>query len=208
MGLRNSWSYPHVADELEDAEFSISVKSPPFVMTASTGSAFESASLSFSSPLVLPSVAATTAVASTSQSSLCPHVLALALCNCPSTRQKTESPTKPINAPVKQVRFAPDMPVALPSDLYTTKKPAEIEAITAEIDSGLFVGPDSWLPGKKHHPGHYDVRKVLVVINKLSPASSYSINMSLLSMCRTRIAAILRQLKIQGIIEVQTKAKV
>jgi hypothetical protein len=177
MALKNSWAYPDVVDELEGAE--TRVPSLNSGVTISTASPFESAALSFSAPLLLPeSVAATKATAAANTTS------------------------------ARKVRFAnaADVPTALPSDLYTAQTPAEIEAITAEIESGLFVGPDSWLPGKKHHPKHYDVRKVLMVINKHPlGVSSYTINMALLRMCRTRVTAILRQLKVQGIIQVKTK---
>jgi hypothetical protein len=114
-----------------------------------------------------------------------------------------ENPSTPIT---KKVRFAPEMVAALPKDIYTLNTTSEIEKITADIDAGLFVGPDSWLPGMKHHPNHYDVRKVLMVIKKFPlGANSYTINIGLPRMCSTRVAAILRQLKIQGIIKVERK---
>jgi len=207
MALRNSWAYPDVVDELEVAEIPIS-QAAPFVMTVCTGSAFESASLSFSAPLILPvPVASPAPVASpvpvsNANSTLCDHVLALAACNC--ARQGSQQ-----NSHTKKVRFAPEMRAALPKDIYTVNTSSEIEKITADIDAGLFVGPDSWLSGKKHHPRHYDVRKVLMVIKRFPlGANSYVINMGLPRMCRTRVAAILRQLKIQGIIKVESKLKV
>jgi hypothetical protein len=210
MALRNSWAYPDVVDELEATETAISISQPnSFDMTVSTGSAFESASLSFSTPLILPTACAVTpTVTPSSNSTLCPHLLALAACNC-AGQQPKQPPAQPAAPVTRKVRFAPEVAAALPSDIYTARTPAEIEEITADIDMGLFVGPDSWLPGKKHHPRHYDVRKVLMVINKHpSGANSYTINMALLSMCRARVAAILRQLKIQGIIMAKPVLKV
>lgn len=212
MALRNSWAYPDVVDELEVSETLIS-QPTPFAMTVSTGSAFESASLSFSGPLILPKpepVAMAMALPEpkpepkpkpVTDSTLCPHLLALAACNCAG--QSSQHPA------TKKVRFAPEMAAAHPNDLYTVNTSSEIEKITADIDSGLFIGPDSWLTGKKHHPKNYDVRKVLMVIKKFPfGANSYTINIGLPSMCRTRVAAILRQLKIQGIIKVESKSKV
>jgi hypothetical protein len=156
-------------------------------MTVSTGNAFESAALSFSAPLVLPAPAAKPELVSKSEA-------------------EPESVASTPPAATKKVRFAAEVPAALPSDLYTLCAPAEIEKITADIDAGLFVGSDSWLPGKKHHPNHYDVRKVLMIVKKHPlGASSYTINTGLSSMCRARVATILRQLKIQGIIQVKTK---
>ena len=199
MALRNSWAYPDAVDELEVTESHIS-RPEPFDITVSTGSAFESASLSFSMPLILPT-AVPVPVAHVN-STLCPHLLALAACNC--ARQDFQQ-----TPPIKKKRFAPEMASALPKDIYTVNTCSEIEKITADIDAGLFIGPDSWLSGKKHHPMHYDVRKVLMVIKKYPHgANSYIINMGLPSMCRTRVAAILRQLKIQGIIKVEGKLKV
>jgi hypothetical protein len=205
MALRNSWAYPDVVDELEVAETSIS-QAAPFDMTVCTGSAFESASLSFSAPLILPVPVAMASpepvAAPVADSTLCPHLLALAACNC--ARQGSQQ-----NSHTKKVCFAPEMRAALPKDIYTVNTSSEIEKITADIDAGLFVGPDSWLSGKKHHPKHYDVRKVLMVIKRFPlGANSYVINMGLPRMCRTRVAAILRQLKIQGIIKIESKLKV
>jgi hypothetical protein len=211
MALRNSWAYPDVVDELEATETAISISQPnSFDMTVSTGSAFESASLSFSTPLILPAAASAVTPTATlsSNSALCPHLLALAACNC-AGKQPKQPPAQAAAPVTKKVRFAPEAAPALPSDIYTARTPAEIEEIITDIDTGLFVGPDSWLSGKKHHPRHYDVRKVLMVINKHpSGVNSYTINMALLSMCRTRVAAILRQLKIQGIIVAKPVLKV
>jgi hypothetical protein len=201
MALRNSWAYPDVVDELEVAETPIS-QAAPFDMTVSTGSAFESASLSFSGPLILPVPVASPAPVSNANSTLCPHLLALAACNCVNQSVQQAPATK-------RVRFAPEMRAAHPKDIYTVNASSEIEKITADIDAGLFIGPDSWLTGKKHHPKNYDVRKVLMVIKRFPlGANSYVINMGLPRMCRTRVAAILRQLKIQGIINVEGNSKV
>ena len=143
---------------------------PPWKPTSSTpatGSAFESASLSFSQPLKLPSPSDT-----------------------PSLELK------------KTVRYAAKVPVAVYSDIYSLKSPEEVEEITSDIDLGYFVGPASWARGQKHHPENFDVRRVLQVIRCGGSANSYKINMALMTLCRTRIAAILRQLKIQGIVNV------
>lgn len=100
------------------------------------------------------------------------------------------------------IRHATNVPTAIYSDIYSLKSPGEIDDITSDIDQGYFVGPSSWARGQKHHPENFDVRRVIQVIRSNGAANSYTINMALMMLCRTRIAAILRQLKIQGIVKV------
>jgi len=137
----------------------------PASYTPAVGSAFESASLSFSQPLTLPS-------------------------------------KEPFELKKKTVRHAAKVPIAVYSDIYSLKGEEEIEEIISDIDLGYFVGPPSWVRGQKHHPENFDVRRVLQIIRAGGSANSYTINMALMTLCRTRIAAILRQLKIQGIVNV------
>jgi len=138
----------------------------PSATTPAVSSAFDSASLSFSHPLTLPSF---------SEFEL---------------KRKT-------------IRYAGKVPTAIYSDIYSLKSPDEIDEIISDIDLGYFVGPSSWTRGQKHHPENFDVRRVIQVIRSSGSANSYTINMSLMMLCRTRIAAILRQLKIQGIVKVK-----
>jgi hypothetical protein len=102
----------------------------------------------------------------------------------------------------RTVRHAPKVSVAVYSDIYSLKSPDDIEEIVSDIDLGYFMGPPSWARGQKHHPENFDVRRVIQVIRSRGSANSYTINMDLMMLCRTRIAAILRQLKIQGIVKV------
>lgn len=139
----------------------------PSTTTPSVTSVFDSASLSFSQPLTLPS------------------------------RDKGTLELKR-----RVIRHASNVPTAIYSDIYSLKSPGEIEDITSDIDLGYFVGPSSWTRGQKHHPENFDVRRVIQVIRSNGSANSYTINMALMMLCRTRIAAILRQLKIQGIVKV------
>jgi len=126
-------------------------------------SAFESASLSFSAPLVLP-----------------------------------------YTIHGKRIRYAENAPVAVATDTYTVKTPEEIKQITQEIDDRDFIGADSWLKGQKHHPENFDVRRVIHVLSQ-GPACIYGINTRIRTMARSRLTAILRQLKIQGIVTVRSK---
>jgi hypothetical protein len=187
--LRDSWSYP-TKESTEDDLSVISTKEK-FDVTVLNNSPFDSAALSFSSPLILPNSRANTKPSN----GPCQHILALAGCTC----------VKQTKNPIKQIRYAAKTPVALFTDLYTAKTQSEIDEITKDIDSGYFIGKDSWLTGKKHHPMNFDVRKVLNIITECGPINSYNINMKLTRMCRNRISAILRQLKIQGIISAKPK---
>ncbi len=132
------------------------------------GSAFDSASLSFSKPLTLPSM------------------------------------NEPFELSKKTVRHAAKVPIAVYSDIYSLKSQEEIDDIISDIDLGYFLGPPSWARGQKHHPENFDVRRVLQIIRAGGSVNSYKINMSLLRLCKSRIAAILRQLKIQGIVKVSS----
>ena len=140
----------------------------PSTSTPVVSSAFDSASLSFSQPLTLPSF----------------------------------SDKGGFDLKRRVIRHATKVPVAIYSDIYSLKSPDEIDDIISDIDLGYFVGPSSWARGQKHHPENFDVRRVIQVIRSSGSANSYTINMTLMMLCRTRIAAILRQLKIQGIVKV------
>ena len=130
--------------------------------TSPTTSAFDSAALSFSEPLVLP-----------------------------------------FTIQGKRIRYAENAPAAVSTDTYTVKSPEEIKKITQEIDDRDFIGADSWLKGQKHHPENFDVRRVLHVLSQ-GPACIYTINTRIRTMARSRLTAILRQLKIQGIVSVRS----
>ena len=126
------------------------------------GSAFESAALSFSEPLILP-----------------------------------------YSIQGKRIRYAENAPAAVSTDTYIVKTPEEIKQITQEIDDCDFIGADSWLRGQKHHPENFDVRRVINVLSQ-GPACIYTINTRIRTMARHRLTAILRQLKIQGIVTVRS----
>jgi hypothetical protein len=140
----------------------------PSGTTPVVSSAFDSASLSFSQPLTLPSF--------------------------------SEFELKR-----KIIRYAGKVPTAIYSDIYSLKSPDEIDEIISDIDLGYFVGPPSWTRGQKHHPENFDVRRVIQVIRSSGSANSYTINMALMMLSRSRIAAILRQLKIQSIVKVNSE---
>lgn len=139
----------------------------PYSNTSSVSSPFESASLSFSKPLALPS-------------------------------------SDTLDLKKKTVRQATKVPIAVYSDIYSLKTQDEIDDIISDIDLGYFVGPSSWERGQKHHPENFDVRRVLQILRSYGPQNNYFINTKLMTLCRTRIAAILRQLKIQGVVKVNS----
>ena len=161
-------------DDIDYSPVSISLRDSyvpmwkPSSTTPIVNTAFDSASLSFSQPLNLP------------------------------------SSSEPFELKKKVIRYAKPTSIATQHDIYTVKSKDDIEEIISDIDSGYFIGPPSWTRGQKHHPENWDVRRVLHILTYSGPQNSYSINMKLLTICRTRISAVLRQLKIQGIVTVKS----
>jgi hypothetical protein len=104
----------------------------------------------------------------------------------------------------KNIRYAKKVPVAARGDKYTVKTEEEINKIIKDIDDGTFVGPNTWKRGKKYHPENYNVQQVIKTLTNFGKLDSYTINMKLPRLCMTRITPILRELKIQGIITVES----
>ena len=134
--------------------------------------AFESASLTFSKPLVLPNY-----------------------------NRTEDAPV--IEKPV--VRIASNYPVAKATDLYSVAPLADLHRICNDIDAGLFVSNSksiSWSKGSKFHHMDWDVKRVVMEVKFLQPATSLQIDHALPTMDRYRITAILRELRKQGILVV------
>jgi hypothetical protein len=132
--------------------------------------AFESASLTFGKPLVLPKY------------------------------DRSEPVAEPEN---KVVRIASSFPIAKSTDRYSLAPLADIGRICKEIDAGLFVSNTKcavWTKGGKHHHMDWDVKKVVMEVKYLQPATSLQIDRALVTMDRNRVTAILRELRKQGIL--------
>ena len=112
--------------------------------------------------------------------------------------------TKKSQCDKKNIRYAKKVPVAARGDKYTVKTVEEINEIIKDIDDGTFLGPNTWKRGKKYHPENYNVQQVIKTLTKFGQLNSYTINMKLPHLCMTKITPILRELKIQGIITVES----
>jgi hypothetical protein len=124
--------------------------------------AFESASLSFGKPLVLPNY------------------------NIPSV-----------------VRVAENYPIAKANNLYSLAPLADLHRICKEIDEGRFISNSKsikWTKGSRFHHMDWDVKRVLMEVKCLQPATSLQIDQALPTMDRYRVTAILRELRKQGIL--------
>lgn len=102
-----------------------------------------------------------------------------------------------------KIRIAQSFPIAKPSDLYSLAPLKHIHKICEEIDAGLFVSNTNsavWTRGGNHHHQNWDVKKVVMIVNQLQPATSLQINYALPTMDRYRVTAILRELRKQGIV--------
>ena len=145
---------------------------------AVVNSAFESASLTFGKPLVLPKYDRSEPVA--------------------------EPLAEPLAEPVaKVVRIASNFPIAKPTDLYSVVDYKEIGRICKEIDEGLFISNTKcavWTKGGKHHHMDWDVKRVVMEVKYLQPATSLQIDQALPTMDRRRVTAVLRELRKQGIL--------
>lgn len=147
--------------------------------------AFESASLTYGKPLVLPNY-----------------------------NRNSEALAEPLGEPLAEplaepmpvnnvVRVASNFPIAKTTDLYTTADYSVIHKICQEVDKGLFVSNSKgvdWSQGSRYHHKNWDVARVVMIVNQLKPATSLQIDQALPTMDRYRVTAILRELRKQGIL--------
>jgi len=134
--------------------------------------AFDSASLTFAKPLVLPNY------------------------------NRVEN-VPVIEKPV--IRVASNYPVAKATDLYSLAPLADLHRICNDIDAGLFVSNSksiSWSKGSKFHHMDWDVKRVVMEVKFLQPATSLQIDQALPTMDRHRVTSILREMRKQGILVV------
>jgi len=138
--------------------------------------AFESAALTFGKPLVLPKY----------------------------TKDVT---LEPVLEPVAQedpvVRVAKNYPVAKPTDLYRVAPLKDLHRICKEINKGLFVSNTKgaiWSEGGRFHHMNWDVKKLVVQLKAIEPATSLQIDQCLPTMDRYRVSEILRELRKQGLL--------
>ena len=139
--------------------------------------AFESASLSFGGPLILPD-----------------YKLA---CNVEQIEPVA------VTEPIPQKRVAKSYPVAYPNDLYTVAPLKDIQSICNEIDNGLFISnvkSADWSKGGRYHHMNWDVKRVFMAVKYLQQATSIQINKALPTMPRYRVSSILRELRKQGLL--------
>ena len=139
--------------------------------------AFESAALTFGAPLVLPKY----------------------------NRTEDEHISEPVIDKKPVIRVATNYPVAKATDLYSVAPLADLGRICKEIDAGLFVSNSksyNWSQGGKFHHMDWDVKRVVMEVKYLQPATSLQIDHALPTMDRYRVTAILRELRKQGILVV------
>lgn len=156
----------------------------------SSNTAFESASLTFSKPLVLP----------VRQPEPLPVATSIVV------EENEPEPVAEDIAPVQKnavIRVAQSYPIAKATDLYSVAPLADLHRICKEIDDGLFISnakSADWSKGGKYHHMNWDVKRVVMSVNSMAPATSLQIDRDLLTMDRYRITAILRELRKQGIL--------
>lgn len=150
--------------------------------------AFESASLTFGKPLVLPNYQAVDIDSN--------DVMAEPVVEEPAPQEAAvqENPV---------VRIAKNYPVAKATDLYSIATFKDLSRICREIDSGLFVSNSksaNWSKGGRYHHMNWDVKKVFIAVKSIQPATSFQIDHSLPTMDRYRVSAILRELRKQELL--------
>lgn len=154
-------------------------------------SVFESASLTFGKPLVLPKYDRSEPVAVAE-----PVPVAVA-------EPVHVAEPQPVLITEKKVRIASNFPIAKPTDRYSLVDYKEIGRICKEIDDGLFISNTKcavWTKGGKHHHMDWDVKRVVMEVKYLQPATSLQIDHALPTMDRRRVTAVLRELRKQGIL--------
>jgi hypothetical protein len=150
--------------------------------------AFESASLTFSKPLVLP----------VRQS----EPLATSMV----VEENEPEPVAEDIAPVQKntvIRVAKSYPIAKATDLYSVAPLEDVQRICKEIDDGLFISNSKsvdWSKGGKYHHMNWDVKKIFIMLKSIQPATSFQIDHSVPTMDRYRVTAILRELRKQGLL--------
>jgi len=103
----------------------------------------------------------------------------------------------------KKIRIATKFPVAKATDLYRLAPLADIGRACKEMDSGLFVSNIKsaiWTEGGSFNHRDWDVKRVVMEIKYLQPATSQQIDNSLPTMDRYRVSSILRELRKQGMV--------
>ena len=159
------------------------------MLSMNENTAFESASLTYGKPLVLPNYNRTNEVMSE-----------------PLVEPLAEPLAEPMPEPMpenKVVRIASNFPIAKSTDLYSTAHYSVIGKICHEIDAGLFVSnckSVDWSKGSRYHHMNWDVKRVVMIVNQLKPATSLEVDQALPTMDRHRVTAILRELRKQGIL--------
>lgn len=101
------------------------------------------------------------------------------------------------------VKVASSYPIAKPTDLYSLAPLSVLHRICTDIDSSLFVSnlkSVSWSKGSKFHHMDWDVKRLVMEVKFLQPATSVQIDQALPNMDRYRVTAILRELRKQGIL--------
>ena len=156
--------------------------------------AFESASLTFGKPLVLPSYR----VAELDNNDVMAEpIVQEVVCQEEPVVQEAVCQEEPV------IRVAKNYPVAKPTDLYSIAPLKDIQRICREIDNGLFVSNSKsaiWSEGGRYHHMNWDVKKVFITVKSIQPATSLQIDHSLPTMDRYRVSAILRELRKQGLL--------
>ena len=171
------------------------------MLSMNENTAFESASLTYGKPLVLPNYNMTNEVMS--EPLVEPLVEPLAE---PLVEPLAEPMPEPMSEPMpenKVVRIASNFPIAKSTDLYSTAHYSVIGKICHEIDAGLFVSnckSVDWSKGSRYHHMNWDVKRVVMIVNQLKPATSLEVDQALPTMDRHRVTAILRELRKQGIL--------
>ncbi len=153
------------------------------LLNMNKNTAFESASLTYGKPLVLPNYNRGNDVMAE-----------------PVAEPLAKAEPMPEN---KVVRIASNFPVAKSTDLYSTAHYSVIGKICQEIDEGLFVSNSKsidWSQGSRYHHKNWDVMRVVMIVNQLKPATSLQVDQALPTMDRHRVTAILRELRKQGIL--------
>jgi hypothetical protein len=180
-------------DEILNAFSNAAVKKVKETLKVETevlvNSAFDSASLTFGKPLVLPNYKMYDVAEPVAETVPVPVAEPVAV---------------PVPVPQKKVvRIASSFPIAKPTDRYSLAPLADIGRICKEMDEGLFVSNTKcavWTKGGKHHHMDWDVKRVVMEVKYLQPATSVQIDRALVTMDRNRLTAVLRELRKQGIL--------
>lgn len=103
------------------------------------------------------------------------------------------------------IRLGPATIAAKASDLYSVAPLEKLSKICREIDNGLFISRNkniNWSEGGIYHHRNWDVKRVVMEVKYIQPATASEINKGLQTMDRHRVSSILRELRNQGILVV------